>query len=89
MANPLVHEAKIYEKIKKENIKVHPLVWELIDHYIGNDVHIIQFVVGSYALGDDPEAIPPEGGKKILNQCNELRKFLIKLKEATKEPKKG
>ncbi len=85
MANPLGNEAELYERIKKENIKIHPLVWELIDHNIGNDIHIIQFITGSHVVGDDPESIPPDHGKKILHQCDEMRKFLKKLKEATKE----
>lgn len=85
MANPLSDEAEIYERIKKENIKVHPLVWQLIDHYIGNDLHIIQFIVGSHVTGDNPESIPWEHGKKIQHQCDEVKKFLRKLKDATKE----
>ena len=88
MANPLSNEAEIYEKIKNENIKVHPLVWELIDHYIGNDIHIIQLIVGSNVVGDNPEPIAVEHGKKILNHCDEARKFLKRLKDATKEIKK-
>lgn len=88
MANPLSDEAQIFEKIKKENIKVPLLVWQLIDHYIGNDVHAMQFIVGSHIVGDDPEPIPVEHGKKILHHCNEVRKFLIKLKEATREVNK-
>lgn len=89
MANPLSDEAQILEKIKNENIKVHPLVWHLIDHYIGNDVHALQFIAGSHIIGNDPDPIPVEDGKKILHHCDEIRKFLIKLKEATREaPKK-
>ncbi len=90
MANPLSDEAQILEKIRKENIKVHPLVWQLIDHYIGNDVHAMQFIAGSYVVSDNPESIPPEHGKKILHHCDEIGKFLKKLKDATKEEaKKG
>ena len=85
MANPLSNESAVYEKIKKENIRVHSLVWELIDHYIGNDLHAMQFIVGSYVVGETPEAIPPEDGKKVLARCDEIRKFLKKLKEATKK----
>ena len=84
MANPLSDEAKIYEKIKKENIKVHPIVWQLLDHYIGNDLQVMQFIAGSYVVSAKPEAIPPEDGQKILGCCDEIRKFLRKLKDATK-----
>ena len=85
MANPLSDESEIYEKIKKENMKVDPLVWQLIDHYIGNDLHAMQFIAGSHVVGDNPEAIPPEDGRKLLARCDEIRKFLRKLKEATRE----
>ncbi len=85
MANPLSNEAQIYEKIKNEGLKVHPLVWELLDHYIGNDIYAIQIIVGSYVIGDNPEPIPSKDGQKIINRCEEVRKFLIKLKEATKK----
>lgn len=88
MANPLSDEAQIYEKIKKENIKVDPLVWQLIDHYIGNDVQAMQFIAGSYVVGENPESIPPADGRKLLARCDEIRKFLRKLKEATREAKK-
>jgi hypothetical protein len=88
MANPLRSEVQIYERIKKENIKVHPLVWELIDHHIGNDIHIIQFIVGSHVIADKPESVPPEHGKKVLHQCDEVKKFLIRLREATKDQTK-
>ncbi len=85
MAKPLSHEAEIYTRITNEKIKVHPLVWELIDHYIGNDIQAMQFIAGSYVTGDSPEPIPPDGGKKILDHCDDIRKFLRKLKDATRK----
>ena len=85
MANPLSNEAEIYAKIKDGNVNVHPLVWELIEHHIGNDIQALQFIAGSYVFGEKPEDIPAEDGKKILAHCDEVRKFLKKLKEATKK----
>ena len=85
MANPLPNEAQIYEKIKQEKIKIHPLVWELISHYIGNDVHVIHLITGSHVFGDNPSPIPAEDGKKILHRCDEVSRFLKKLREATKK----
>ena len=84
MANPFSNEAAIYEKIKSENIKIDPSIWELIEHYIGNDVYAMQLIVGSYIVGDDPEDIPAEDGKKLIQHCEGIRKFLEKLKKATK-----
>jgi hypothetical protein len=47
MANPLRDEDKIYEKIKKENITVHPLIWELISHHIRNDLFMLSLPIDS------------------------------------------
>ncbi|HNV23430.1 MAG TPA: hypothetical protein PLH56_01600 [Candidatus Omnitrophota bacterium] len=85
MANPLSSETQIYQKIKNENIVVHPLVWELMDHHIGNDIQAVQFIAGNYVVSKKLEDIPAEDGKKILARCEEMRKFLKKLKEATKK----
>ncbi|MCM8787473.1 MAG: hypothetical protein NC935_05390 [Candidatus Omnitrophica bacterium] len=50
MANPLPNEEEIYEIIKKEKIEVHPLVWDLIDHHIRNDLNAIAVAWGSFKL---------------------------------------
>ena len=47
MANPLPEEEKIEEQIKKENIKVDPIVWELISHHIRNDLNSMSIILGS------------------------------------------
>lgn len=50
MANPLRDEEKIYERIKRENITVHPLVWELISHHIRNDIYLISLATESLRM---------------------------------------
>jgi hypothetical protein len=47
MANPLPDEDNIYEMIKRENIRIHPRVWELINHHIRNDLNRISTGIGS------------------------------------------
>ena len=47
MANPLPEEEKIYQKIKQENIKVDPIIWELISHHIRNDLNAMSIILGS------------------------------------------
>lgn len=84
MANPLNNEDEIYAKLKKETIKLHPLVWELIEHHVSNDVNAIQYIAGAYVACDNPEDIPAADGKKILTRCDGVRKFLNKLRECTK-----
>lgn len=46
MANPLNNEAEIYERIRKENLKIHPIIWELINHHIRNDLNRISTGLG-------------------------------------------
>lgn len=82
MANPLTNEREIYEKIKKENITVHPLVWELIDHHINNEVYMINLIIGSTVL--DGEALSEENARKVLKHTEGIRGFLKKLSEATR-----
>lgn len=51
MANPLRNEEEIYRKIKEENLFIHPLVWNLIDHHLRNDLQLISLAMGSlYSL---------------------------------------
>lgn len=84
MANPLSDEAEIYDRIKKKKIKIDSDIWQLIDHYVGNDVYAIQMNAGSHVMGDNPDPIPAEDGKKILQSCERIRSFFVKLKEATR-----
>ncbi|MEI8348518.1 MAG: hypothetical protein WCI77_00050 [Candidatus Omnitrophota bacterium] len=46
MANPLRNEEEIYAQLKKEHITIHPLIWELVDHHIRNDINIISLAIG-------------------------------------------
>lgn len=83
MAVPLSNETELYEIIKKEKIKIHPVIWQLLNHYIGNDIHAITLIAGSYVMGDGAEAIPVEAGKKILDHTKTLTEFMDKLRKAT------
>ena len=74
MANPLSNEQEIYERIKKENITVHPLVWELLDHHIRNDLHIINIIIGSSVLFNQSVSVPD--AKKVIDHTGQIKKFL-------------
>ena len=50
MANPMRDEDKIYEQIEKENITVHPVVWELISHHVRNDLNLASVAIGSLRM---------------------------------------
>jgi hypothetical protein len=81
MANPLPHELEIYEKIKKDNISIHPLIWQLIEHHINNDLYMINLIIGSTIL--DGEPLSEENAKKVLKHTKEIEDFLNKLAEVT------
>jgi len=83
MANPLPNEDQIYEKIKKDNAIIHPLIWQLIDHHINNDLYAINLILGSTVL--DGESLSEENAKKIIRHSKDIKEFLEKLKEATKQ----
>jgi hypothetical protein len=82
MANPLPNEAEVYEKIKQENITVHPLIWELLNHHINNDLYAINLIIGSTVL--DGENMTEDNGRRVLKHTKEIKDFLNKLSQATK-----
>jgi len=82
MANPLPNEAEVYEKIKQENITVHPLIWELLNHHINNDLYAINLIIGSTVL--DGENMTEDNGRRVLKHTKEINDFLNKLSQATK-----
>ncbi len=87
MANPLPNEKELFDKIIKEKITVNKVVWELLNHHLGNDLYAISMAVGSHITGDDKEPIPIGEAEKILEHVYALNDFVDKLREATKEKK--
>ena len=69
MANQLRNENEIYETIKKESIQVHPLVWELINHHVRNDLMLLSADVAIYRLV--PEKILKEASEFIVRRYKE------------------
>ena len=47
MANPMPGEEQIYERIKRDNVKVDYEVWELLNHHIRNDTNAIAMALGT------------------------------------------
>ena len=84
MANPLSEEKELYAKIEKEKLSIPRPIWELIEHHLGNDVYAITLIASSHITGDDREPIPPDEAKKIVEHCLEIKKFLDKIRSATK-----
>jgi len=82
MANPLPNEAEVYETIKQKNITVHPLIWELLNHHINNDLYAINLIIGSTVL--DGENMTEDNARRVLKHTKEIKDFLNKLSDATK-----
>ena len=66
-----------------EDIPLHPVVREMLTHYIGNDTQVINFMIGTYIEMDEPMAVPKEVIPKVLAQTESLKEFMEKLREAT------
>ena len=82
MANPLPNEHEIYEKITKQNIGIHPLIWQLIEHHIGNNLYIINLIIGSTVLDGQP--LSKENAEKIINHTGATKDFLSKISKFIK-----
>ncbi len=87
MANPLPNEKELFDKIINEKIVVDDVVWELLNHHIGNDLYAISMAVGSHITGEDKEPVPVGDAEKILEHVYALDRFVDKLREATKRKK--
>ncbi len=86
MSNPLPNEQEIYERIKNGSITIHPSILSLLEHHIGNDVYMINLIIGSTVLDGAPLSV--ENAKKILNHCRQMKELLNKLGKLTR-PKPG
>lgn len=76
-------ETQRLEKIKNGNMIMHPVIRELVSHYVSNDIQGINFIVSFHLdpLGEEP--VPVEHAQKILDYTLSLRAFLDKLRKAT------
>jgi len=39
---------ELLEKIKKENIPIHPTLWELLNHVLGNRIYALELTIGDF-----------------------------------------
>jgi hypothetical protein len=75
------NEDKRFIKIKQESRLVHKDVAALFNHYIGNDMQILCFIVGDCV--DSKEPLNEENCKKVLEHIRDMEEFLQKLKIST------
>ena len=72
----------LFPEFDKE-IPLHPVLREMLTHYIGNDTQVINFMIGTYLDLDEPIPVPKEVIPKVLAQTKSLREFMDRLREAT------
>lgn len=76
MANPVPNEEKVYERIEKEHMRIDPLIWDLVNHHVRNDLNWITMCIG----------LQRETPKWILNSASFLIKFLYKISRQPGSP---
>ena len=77
MANPLPNEQELYERIAKEQIKVHPELWTAIYHYISDSIIVINLIVRYFI--DKNQTIPKQEARRILDHADRMTKVYKKL----------
>lgn len=79
----MASEDEIFERIKKENITIHPMIWELLTSNIVDDLFVIMLAVETSILNTKyPKPLTKENAQKIFERALKIKKFLHKLKEA-------
>jgi hypothetical protein len=82
MANPLPNEDELYERIKKEKITIHPVIWELLTHHIGNDLSLITMPLQSVLDPLHPKPITAEKAKSMFEHAMLIKGLIEKLRDA-------
>ena len=84
MANPLPNENEMYARIKQENIQIHPLIWTLLTHHIGNDLYVISLAIQTSLLDSKfPKPLTKDNAQKIFDSAVNIKNLIDKLKKAT------
>jgi hypothetical protein len=67
----------------KEEPELHPIILDMLTHYIPNDVHAINLIITDSIDPIDPKPPPVEYLKKILGYTKSSKAFMERLREAT------
>ncbi|GEM_PF-905434 len=65
------------------NMALHPVIRELFDHYLSNDLNNLRTLIYTYLDPADEQPIPAERVQKIWEDAATIRRFLDRLREAT------
>jgi len=66
-----------------QGIPLNPILREMLTHYIGNDVYMINLIVGEATDPLDSTPLNPENITKIIFHCRDIKIFMYKLRKAT------
>ena len=77
MARPLPNEAELYQKIRDENISVHPVVWDTMYHYLGDYISTINLIVSFFIEQNEPVSL--EDARRILDYTNLIKEAVNKI----------
>jgi len=67
----------------KNNIPLNPIIRDMFTHYIGNDVHSINFIVCDTIDPIEPKPLSEEIVHKILSRTGSIKEFMERLRQAT------
>jgi hypothetical protein len=70
----------------KDNIPLHPIIRDMFTHYIGNDVHSINFIVCDTIDPVEPKPLSEEIVRKILSRTGSIKEFMERLRQVTSSP---
>lgn len=76
------HEDVHFPKFK-ESVPLNPVIRHMFTHYIGNDVYMINLIVGDAIDPLFPQDLCVELTRKILEHTHAIKDFMDKLREAT------
>ena len=74
-------EDKGLVKIKRDGGKLHPIVRDMVNHYIGNDIQAMNFLIADTI--DDGNGLNHALQEKIMGHIEDMEEFLGKLKLST------
>jgi acyl carrier protein len=66
-----------------DSLPLHPVLRDMLTHYIGNDIYIINLIVQDSIDPADPHPVPPDVVRKIVEHASEVSVFMNKLCSAT------
>ncbi len=66
-----------------DGIPLHPILREMLTHYIGNDIYMINLIVGDAVDPIAPAPLAIENAVKIVCHCRDIKTFMYRLRKAT------